>query len=618
MTVKSKKYIAVAGVCSLFLTGCSDFLDKDNKSAANIDGIKYAEEHPEALRTAAFESLRSNILNIDMQDLATDLYTCPRKTDNGVFSQFSITAANGDVTNFYKNNSKSINFANGMIKFGGADTSLAEEGRFIRALCYYYQTQQFGSVPYVTQYVENSSRDYPKTPLDEIYGALVSDLTDLYNNSSFPAIGRHGEINKQAVAALCAKVCLAAGWDIQTTLTDAEKGTYSVNSTDYFNLAAEWAEKAINGTRLTMPFEQKWSPFNEGNDEVIWAIQYRREGYPGDVNTAGHSLQNNYMGYYNTPNSSGQKGDKSGGANMTTAKSLFLFGKGDQRFDGTFMTTMYNSEIKDGSAVWGTQGYYAYYNVAQEELDKMPIAVKFFPWYTSEEDVKSYLDAHSNQTKQFVEGEYGCNSPYAAILNPDGVIKFNFKPDGSYTQSAPLEYMTQYASVGSFNGMCVKKFDDPESIASTSGNDYRNVVVFHVSEMYLVAAEAYMMANKDSEALAKLNEVRRRAGAVELSSFDAYPNMVEYVTSSTFGNITKLDCILDEYAREMYAERTRWYDLRRTRQLVRYNIEFNRDIHSVEQMSNAQGEVKWYRPIPETEINNNTEMTFEADQNPGY
>lgn len=612
--MKVNKYIAIIGLCALQFVGCSDFLDKDNKSQANTDGNKYLSEHPDALRATVFESLRSNLLNIDMQDLAADLYTCPRKGDDGEFSLFSIISDNGTVTSFYKNNSHSINLANAMIKFSGANSDLGYQGRFIRAYCYYYQTQQFGSVPYVTDYIEDARRDYPKMPLDEIYAALIADLTDLYNNSSLPATDRHGEISKQAVAALCAKICLAAGWDINTTLTDAVKGTYTVNSTDYFDLAAQWAEKAINGTRLTMPFEDKWSPFNEGNDEVIWSNQYRRDGFPGDVSTGGHSLQNNYCAYYGNVASTGQKGDKNGGANMYNEKVLKLFNRGDSRFDGTFMTLMYNAFLKDGVAAWGTEGYYAYYNVDKAELAKMPIAAKFFPWYTTEAEVEQFLAAHKSQTIQFGKNETGWNNPYAAILSPDNVIQYMFQPDGTYKKTT-ITY--ENLSSGAYNGVCVKKFDDPQSIQSTSGNDYRNIVIFHVSEMYLVAAEAYMMAGKDTEALEKLNEVRTRAGAEALSSFSAYPAMVQYTIPSTFGDITKLDCILDEYAREMYAERTRWYDLRRTKQLVRYNLAFSRSIRSVEQMSNAKGEVKWYRPIPLDEISNNTALT-EADQNPGY
>ncbi|MDE6017895.1 MAG: RagB/SusD family nutrient uptake outer membrane protein [Muribaculaceae bacterium] len=612
--MKINKYIAIFGLCALPLVGCSDFLEKDNKSQANTDGNKYLSEHPEALRATVFNSLRSNLLNIDMQDLATDLFTCPRKADDGPFALYTIAVDNSTVTSFYKNNCNSINLANGMIQFAGENSDLGYQGRFVRDFCYYYQTQQFGSVPYVTHYVEDSSRDYPKTPLNELYAALVSDLTDLYNNSTLPATDRNGEISKQAVAALCAKICLAAGWDLETSLTDAEKGTYTVNSTEYFNQAAQWAEKAINGARLTMPFEDKWSPFHEGNDEVIWSNQYRRDGYPGDVSTGGHSLQNNYCAFYGNINQSGLKGDKDGGSNMYNTKVVRLFNEGDTRFDGTFMTIMYNAEKKDDIAEWGTQGYYAYYNVPAAELATQPIAYKFFPWYTTEEEVEAYLAQHKSQTVQFVANTHGINSPMAVILDTEGVTQFKFQPDKSYTKDI-VSY--ELYSKGTNNGMMVKKFDDPQSIQSTSGNDYRNVVIFHLSEMYLVAAEAYMMAGKDTESLAKLNEVRRRAGAQELSSFDSYPAMVQYEIPYTFGDITKLDCILDEYAREMYAERTRWYDLRRTRQLVRYNIAFSREIRSAEQMSNGRGEIKWYRPIPLAEISNNISMT-DADQNPGY
>lgn len=75
--------------------------------------------------------------------------------------------------------------------------------------------------------------------------------------------------------------------------------------------------------------------------------------------------------------------------------------------------------------------------------------------------------------------------------------------------------------------------------------------------------------------------------------------------------------VLDERARELYAETTRWMDLRRTRQLVRYNVEFNPSIASVADMANAKGELKWLRPIPAAEIETNTAISQE-DQDPGY
>ena len=59
-------------------------------------------------------------------------------------------------------------------------------------------------------------------------------------------------------------------------------------------------------------------------------------------------------------------------------------------------------------------------------------------------------------------------------------------------------------------------------------------------------------------------------------------------------------------------------DLRRTRQLVRYNVAFNEWIGSAADMQNNKGETKWYRPIPIHEINSNTAMTEAESQNPGY
>jgi hypothetical protein len=58
-------------------------------------------------------------------------------------------------------------------------------------------------------------------------------------------------------------------------------------------------------------------------------------------------------------------------------------------------------------------------------------------------------------------------------------------------------------------------------------------------------------------------------------------------------------------------------DLRRTKQLVRYNVEFSEYVTNASQMANNAGEYKWLRPIPTNEISANKGINDE-DQNPGY
>lgn len=388
--MKTIKYIAVLGTLSLPLVSCSDFLDEDNKSAGNENGTTYIQNDPSVLRATAYNSLKSFVTEIDMQDLSTDLFSNWRATNDGTFAQFAFATNDGTIESYYKNHYTTINYANAMIEFGGENTELGAQGRFLRGLCYYNLTQQFGAVPYVTNYISNSERSYPRTPLAEVYSSVIADLADVYNNSSLPASDHSGNISKQAVAALLAKLELAAGWDLDTKLNNAEQGTYSIDGTSHFTEAAKWAELAINNTKLTMSFEQKWAPANQNNDEVIFQVNWLREGFPGDEATGGHSLQNMYCPHVGASTSVGQKGNGSGGQNQISSKALYLWGPGDSRWDGTFMTTSYNAEVVDKVAVWGTQGYYAYYNATPAELSKMAIALKYFPYYTTEEEFDAY------------------------------------------------------------------------------------------------------------------------------------------------------------------------------------------------------------------------------------
>ena len=603
------KSIAMLFAAGAIMSSCSDFLDAENKTAAGVEADEYFGKTPNELLVTVYSNLKSLVTQVDIHDQGTDLFFNTRGHAAGSFNDYSLTPENGTVQSYYSQCYNVIRLANGVIEYAGAESTEAYEARFIRGYAYYLLTQQFGAVPYITSYINSAEREYPRTPLEEIYSSVIEDLNDLYTNSSLAAQDHTGHASKQAVAALLAKVCLAAGWDVQTTLQSAEQGTYTVNSTEYFSLAASWAEKAINGVQLTMSFADKWSPYKEGNAEEIWSVQYDRASYPGDVSSGGHSLQNTYGGYFGNVTEFGLKYTNSD--NQPTAKAIMLFDKNDLRYEGTFMTTYYNSS-KDGSSAadWGTSGYFAYYNLDANKLASQPIALKFYHPATTQAEMEADLKAHQ---AQFANYTNRAKVQKAVRLDDNNnVLVYTFKEDGTFTaptKTTYAEYMEQTDAFGS-----VKKFDDPESPQLTGSCDYRDVVIFHVSDMYLVAAEAYLMAGDATKSLAKLNAVRNRAGLASLNSFGEY--QPEYSTSATF-TIKDIDVILDERARELYAERQRWTDLRRTKQLIRYNVEFNNYVANAAAMANVAGEYKWLRPIPQEEISSNTGISND-DQNPGY
>ena len=150
---------------------------------------------------------------------------------------------------------------------------------------------------------------------------------------------------------------------------------------------------AIAGQDLTMSFEDKWYPTNEGNAEEIFSVQYERNGYPGNVLTGGHTRQSTYGSQLGDPAVTGLK--NCNGALVPSTKSLYLWAKGDARYEATFMTTMYNYF---GS--WPATGYYAYYEASEAARSTMGIADKYFPWYYTKNEVDAYITEHADFNKE--------------------------------------------------------------------------------------------------------------------------------------------------------------------------------------------------------------------------
>lgn len=599
--------IALALSAGVSLTSCSDFLEADNKSAGGDDkSYLTTEEGSKGLRAYCYYLVQNIATSIDINDEGTDLYTISRGGSAGPFQSYnSLSSTNSDVQSLYTNCYKIINNCNELIEYGAGRYD--NDAKFLRALAYFKLTQQFGGVPYVTDYINSAERNYPRTDLKTVYDNIIADL-EAVASSDVTTQTYDGTVSKNAANALLAKVCLAAGWDLETTVTDAEKGTYTVTGTTYFSKAAQVASALADATPLTNSFSKKWSQdLDYSNPETYFSVQYLREGWQ-TYGASSHKLQSNYGSYWGNAAKSGMKQTSSG--DIPTTKSLYLWDVDDERYEGTFMTTIYRPAVADDGTVdtdWPNNGYYSYYKTPSTNI---------YWYYGNGNMTKEEFEAKLTELKSkftFTDAEYSNFGDHAALLMQDPVLTYTFNKDGSFKTPTSLNYDQARPDKMQF-GAPVRKFDDVNSTVEESG-DFRPVVLLHASEMYLAAAEAYIAMGDNAKAFKYINALRKRAGISEINNLSAYePN---YTHSHTFGSITMLDYLLDERARETYAERTRWEDLRRTHQLVRYNLEFNPDVTSVEQMKGIDGNFKLLRPIPSNEMANNTGLT-DADQNPGY
>jgi hypothetical protein len=152
-----------------------------------------------------------------------------------------------------------------------------------------------------------------------------------------------------------------------------------------------------------------------------------------------------------------------------------------------------------------------------------------------------------------------------AVVNPENY----FIPNGTTQIQYPM----------------FRKFDDPGVPYTNGGIDpegERDAVIMRGAEAYLLGAEAYLNAGDKAKAANLLNAIRRRAGLSTLYTADQM----------------NIDVILDESARELAGEVSRWMDLKRTGKLIERTLMHNP--HA--KLNNALKDFHLVRPIPNSEI----------------
>jgi starch-binding outer membrane protein, SusD/RagB family len=152
----------------------------------------------------------------------------------------------------------------------------------------------------------------------------------------------------------------------------------------------------------------------------------------------------------------------------------------------------------------------------------------------------------------------------------------------------------------------LNKYLDGTRTSTNQEEGQRDHPLFRLANTYLMLAEALIRDGKTAEGLVWINKVRTRAAkpgqvaAMQVTAADL---------ATSLSGPAPIEWILDERARELTGETTRWFDLKRTGRLVSRAEKWN---------PGAKGNVKEFhnlRPIPNAEILNSTSG---MKQNPGY
>lgn len=608
-----KLLLSIVALGGLTLTGCSDFLEANNKSNINSDAYFVTEEGFENYSVYPYYLLRDIYGGTpNLFCSGTDLYEQGRSNySSSPLSLYKdLNANNGDVLNFYKSCFNGIQNCLGVIQYGntapGSNVAKRiDEAKALMAYYYYLLTQHFGGVPILDHYVQGVEMDFPRKSQKEVYDYAISLLKEVESNNNLPTDDNTGRVSMRAVYNFMAKLYLACAWDNETT-SDADGSNVKTTGTEYFKLAAQYADKAIAGKAPSMTFNDMWDIANDNNPDILFAIQYH-DGIAGqDPTTDGNGQQASFGNYYNDT-------DENNTADFTkytnsqfpaSEKLIYLFEPGDERFAGTFMVEHYDS----------------YKNFYKPDQKNTYIRYYFPAWYEDLSKLTEYNTSAANHEKTSI---YSTSDPCYYVNTSVN------KRTGKITYTtASQRYSTARTSTG--QSLCVRKFDDYNTKRNgTKSVSFHNIVLAHLTESYLMAAEAYHMAGDDATSLQRLNVVRKRAKAEELTSYASYKRHYSDGTEKSVNlgggidnvpfvtNLDPIDVILDERARELCGEYYRWMDLRRTRRLINYNVEFASGVTSKDQFKGPDGQYKWFRPFPQDEIYANGAIT-EDDQNPGY
>jgi len=591
---KGSIYLFVASLLlAMVLGGCS--LKEVNPSGVTTDKIAASKSGFNKIINSCYFDLPRyfygrNLLLVT--EAGTDLWTADKNSNNN--QNYMKYASGGSMSldmakDFWNGAYDAINYCNMAIErqdqvkdFDSEEekNETVAQAHFLRALYYFHLVEQFGAVPLSLTETKAANTVSTRTAPLEIYQkAIIPDLAFAAKYLPLTAADA-GRPTQKAAIGLLAKACL------QTR----EYGTDT-----YLQEALDAARKLLEnpgkyGTGLYSDFEDNFNETNnKANMEALYQIPYS-QAY-GSTNVYDHN--NDFKRFYCYPTAFGgiisagfqlTVGRWSGGDFMPSKYLLDVFKNADGTLDPRFKLSFQTTWTANTDYQWSADAITQFDRTADVAIgtlvNKGDMAIRFvMPGQT---DYGSLVSDRFSKKYILVD--------YKDIYGDNEKVKMKYTRVHQKPAEVDNPFLNFYPSLTKFNN---------GYLVSPKSNKYTSdayATVMRLAEVYLIAAEAeFDLHGADNEAASYVNALRRRAGAKEIKASDI-----------------NIQFLLDERARELCGEYTRWYDLRRTGKLTKAYLEkVNPDVgqYFIEGVSAL-------RPIPQGQID--AISNPEGYQNPGY
>jgi len=636
-----KKYIILTiALVALALTSCEKFLQEDIYSATSIETQILTEDGYETLINACYVTTKvfyGKEYGWDMTTVGTDLWTYAGDADD-MMNLASYTSMYNNqwparIGVVWAELYKGLNTCNAAIAYMPEapftdEKKIQREGevRFLRALYLWNIVEQWGNVFFSNKPITEPEYEMHRTEVDVFYTQILNDLdTAILYLPDAVSSSDYGRAHKYAAYALRARANLYWAAEYMSGNNFENVSYAALGGRDHLQQAISDAQMVIDSDyELYTDFAEVWdmdlnSSKADENTENIWAINYSQSIY-AEMNIDPAEYDALLSGSDPKPFNDREGGNQ---GHMMFGMRWFAIGGGNTflKDDGVglteteptrpfcrYMPTRYLIELYDNSVDQRFNGSFNYVFFANNPTttgyykwqDTMDLA-DGTKWVVPSELVgQNYFDYMDSAFVMFKDNEVpdskkvvtGTASLPWFVHKDHGYFFLNlsdmYEADGSIIMENTNQRRSYFDLSKWYDYTRPHNGQDQTVVGSQRGQ--RDFVVFRLSEMYYIQAEANLLNGSSGEAYNNLLEVANaRAidgnGAAMLSAYGV-----------NGGSDVDIDFILDDRAREFAGEQQRWYDLKRTGKWMERIQDHNPDASPNIQAKHV------LRPIPQAEL----------------